>query len=156
LTLDRVGLVLGDALLDRLRRRVDEVIGLLEAEARDSTDDLDHLDLLGARAGEDDVEGGLLLRLGRLAAGGSAARRNRDRSGGRDAPLLLDLVLQLDQLEDGHAPELLEDGVNCRHLSLPPGIQSFHPRTPLRISRTRVSRAESASALATATMSPSA
>src|SRR3954451_5206062 len=52
------------------------------------------------------------------AAGGS---RCCNRSGGRDAPLLLDLVLQLDQLEDGHAPELLEDGVDCRHFR-PPGL----------------------------------
>ena len=130
LGLDRVGLLLRHTLLDRLRGRVDEVLGLLEAEAGDRADDLDDLDLLAARAGEDDVEGGLLLRLGRLAAGGCAARRNRDRSGGRDAPLLLDLVLQLDQLEDGHAPELLEDGVNCRHLSLPPLSQRC--LTPLR------------------------
>ena len=35
-----------------------------------------------------------------------------NRSGGGDAPLLFDLVLELDQLEDGHGPELLEDGVN--------------------------------------------
>src|SRR2546423_308728 len=133
LGLDRVGLLLRHTLLNRLRGRVDEVLGLLEAEAGDRADDLDDLDLLAARAGEDDVEGGLLLRLGRLAAGGSAARRDGDRSGGRDAPLLLDLVLQLDQLEDGHAPELLEDGVNCRHLSLPPGSLCSHRcLTPLR------------------------
>src|SRR3954453_10599266 len=56
LRLDRVGLVLGNALLDRLRRRVDEVLGLLQAQAGDRTDDLDHLDLLGPGAREDDVE----------------------------------------------------------------------------------------------------
>src|SRR5207248_2301945 len=61
LSLDRVGLLLVHALLDRLRRRVDEVLGLLESEAGDRTDDLDHLDLLCARTGEHDVEGGLLL-----------------------------------------------------------------------------------------------
>src|SRR5207253_10533900 len=43
LCLDRVGLVLGDALLDRLRSRVDEVLRLLEAETGDRADDLDHL-----------------------------------------------------------------------------------------------------------------
>ena len=40
---------------------VDEVLRLLQAEAGDRADDLDHLDLLLARAGEDDVERGLLL-----------------------------------------------------------------------------------------------
>ena len=37
LRLDRVGLVLGDAFLDRLRGRVDQVLRLLEAEAEAST-----------------------------------------------------------------------------------------------------------------------
>src|SRR5712691_9685039 len=60
LRLDRVGLLLSDALLDRLRRRVDEVLRLLQAETRDRTDDLDHLDLLTAGCGEDDVEVRLL------------------------------------------------------------------------------------------------
>src|SRR5262249_39979300 len=46
LRLDRVGLVLGHALFDRLRGRVDEVLRFLEAEPRDRADDLDHLDLL--------------------------------------------------------------------------------------------------------------
>src|SRR5581483_4410629 len=96
--------------------RVDEVLGLLEAEAGDRADDLDHLDLLCARAREDDVEGRLLLDRGCFAPGGRG--RDGDGSGGGDAPLLLDLVLQLDQLEDGHAPELLEDGVDCCHYSL--------------------------------------
>src|SRR5439155_20029286 len=49
-------------------------------------------------------------------AAGAGRRGDRDRSGGRDAPLLLDLVLQLDQLEDGHAPELLEHRVDGCHL----------------------------------------
>src|SRR5207247_1312508 len=62
LALDRVGLFLGEAFLDRVGCTVDEVLRLLEAEARDRADDLDHLDLLAAGLGEHDVEGGLLLR----------------------------------------------------------------------------------------------
>jgi hypothetical protein len=104
----------------------DQVLGLLEAEAGDGADDLDHLDLLGARVREDDVEGRLLLGGGTAVAGGCGGTGggDRDRSGGRDAPLLLDLVLQLDELEDRHAPELLEDRVNCCHRCFLLGCQS--------------------------------
>src|SRR5205823_7456992 len=87
LRLDRVGLVLGDALLDRLRSRVDEVLRLLEAETGDGADDLDHLDLLLAGAGKDDVECRLLLDLG--CTGCPAGSSDGNRSGGGDAPLLL-------------------------------------------------------------------
>src|SRR5689334_1644109 len=73
LRLDGVGLLLGDALLDRSGRAVDEVLGLLEAEAGDRAHDLDHLDLLRAGACEDDVERRLLLRLG--SRGATAATR---------------------------------------------------------------------------------
>src|SRR5207247_6863120 len=61
LRLDRVGLVLGDAFLDSLRSRVHEVLRLLQAQAGDRADDLDHLDLLLAGIREDDVERRLLL-----------------------------------------------------------------------------------------------
>src|SRR5919109_17664 len=86
LRLDLVGLFLRRAFLDRVRRAVDEVLGLLQAQARDRADDLDHLDLLVAGAGEHDVERGLLLRSRPVAAGSrSTARgRNRDRSGSAD------------------------------------------------------------------------
>src|SRR6516164_1908228 len=78
LRLDRVGLVLRDALLDGGGCAVDEVLGLLEAETGDRAHDLDHLDLLAARAREHDVERRLLLGLGR----GSTAFAGR--SGHRD------------------------------------------------------------------------
>src|SRR5438128_373024 len=42
------GLGLGHLLLDRLGRAVDEILGLLEAQARQLAHDLDHLDLLFA------------------------------------------------------------------------------------------------------------
>src|SRR5919106_5047003 len=88
LRLDRLGLVLGGALLDGARGTVHEVLRLLEAEAGDRADDLDHLDLLVAGGGEDDVEGVLLLLGRRAVAGGREDRRgNRDGRGGGDAPL---------------------------------------------------------------------
>src|SRR3989442_642812 len=62
LLLDRLGLGLRHGLLDGLRRPVDEVLGLLEAEPGDLAHDLDHLDLLVARAQEDDREVLLLCR----------------------------------------------------------------------------------------------
>ena len=46
LLLDVRGLVLGRALLDRDRRRLDHALGLLEAEARDRPHDLEDRDLL--------------------------------------------------------------------------------------------------------------
>src|SRR5437879_5785869 len=65
-----LGLGLGDLLLDRLRRAVDQVLGLLEAETRQLAHDLDDLDLLFAGGGEDHVELRLLLR-GRGPGAGS-------------------------------------------------------------------------------------
>src|SRR6266480_1275126 len=123
LGLDRVGLLLVHALLDGRRSAVDEVLRLLEAEAGDGAYDLDHLDLLLPCAGEYDVEGGLLLHRGAVACRSATRGGHGDGRRGGDAPLVLDLLLQLDQLEHRHAPELLEDGVNCRHRSLPPGFR---------------------------------
>src|SRR3954451_3429229 len=42
-------------------------------------------------------------------ASGAGGGRDRHRTRRRDPPLLLDLVLELDQLEHSHAPELLEN-----------------------------------------------
>ena len=65
---------LADAFLDGLRRALDEILGLLQAEARDGADLLDDLDLLVADGGEDDRELGLLLdRAAAAAAPGAAA-----------------------------------------------------------------------------------
>ena len=66
---------LGDLLLHGLGRAVHEILGLLEAEPGQLAHDLDHLDLLVARRGEDDVELRLLLR----RRGRAAARRRRRR-----------------------------------------------------------------------------
>ena len=69
LGLGGLGGVLVGLLEDRLGGAVDEVLGLLEAQAGELADGLDDLDLLGAGAGEDDVELVLLL----LGGGGSTA-----------------------------------------------------------------------------------
>src|SRR6185436_5335108 len=71
LGLELVGLFAVDALLDGLRGLVDERLGLLEAEAGRSADDLDDLDLLVAGAREDDVDRrGLVVPAGVAAAAG--------------------------------------------------------------------------------------
>src|SRR5512143_2347629 len=61
LLLDRGRLLLGDALLHDLGGTVHEVLGLLQAQAGDLAHDLDHVDLLVARAHEVDRELRLLL-----------------------------------------------------------------------------------------------
>src|SRR3954449_4520984 len=81
LALELVGFLALDALLDGLRRLVDERLGLLEAEAGGGPDDLDHLDLLVAGAGEHHVDRrGLLLggcTVAATATGGRSGRRPR-------------------------------------------------------------------------------
>ena len=70
-----LGVVLADPLEHRLRCAVDQVLGLLQAEAGERADLLDHLDLLVAGRGQDDVELDLLL------VGGSRRHRLRRRPG---------------------------------------------------------------------------
>src|SRR6185503_6851641 len=77
LGLERLGLLLGDTLLDGGRRPVREILRLLEAEVRDRADDLDHLDLLVAGVREDDIELGLLLARGSAVAAPSRSRAGR-------------------------------------------------------------------------------
>ena len=93
-----------DLLEDRLGGRVDEVLGLLEAEARERTDLLDDLDLLVAGAGEDDVELVLLfLGCGSVTTRGTTGgccNCNRSRCG--NAELLLERLHELRELE--HRP----------------------------------------------------
>ena len=68
-----VGVFLRDTLEHGLRRALDEVLGFLEAEAREAAHLLDDLDLLVAGVGEDDVEARLLLGLLATTAGAPGA-----------------------------------------------------------------------------------
>src|SRR4051812_27083780 len=110
LSLELVGLVALDAFLDRLRRLVDEGLRLLQAEAGGGAHDLDHLDLLVARAGEDHVDGrGSLLGAGTVTS--RSARGGRGRGGDRrrrHAELLLERLDALGQLEHRDALELVD------------------------------------------------
>src|SRR6266581_2711681 len=80
LRLRLVGGFLVRVLENCLRRGLDEVLRLLEAQAGELTYDLDDLDLLATVGVEDDVERVLLL-LDRRCRGGAAAtgRRNGNR-----------------------------------------------------------------------------
>src|SRR5919204_1058816 len=128
LRLDLVGLFLGRALLDRVGSAVDQVLGLLQAQAGDRANDLDHLDLLVAGVGEHDVEGGLLLRRRCAVAArrGRARGRHRNGSGGGDAPRLLELVLELDELKNACLAPLLDFfvDVDCCHYDSSPSVAS--------------------------------
>ena len=77
LGLGLLGVLLRHLLEHRLRCRVDEVLRLFQAKARERTDLLDDLDLLVASGGEDDVE--LVLLLGGSLAAAAAAGRSEPR-----------------------------------------------------------------------------
>ena len=68
---DLLGLVLGDAFLEVLRSAIDEFLGFLQAQAGQSTDNLDDSDLVVAEAREVDVELGLLLSSSSASSGGA-------------------------------------------------------------------------------------
>src|SRR6185437_5072871 len=115
------GLVRGllvDPLQERLGRRVDQVLGLLEAEAGQAADFLDDLDLLVASALQDDVELILLLGWGRVASGaGRGGGGGRDGRGGLDVKCVLELLHELGELQEGHLLERVEQivGAELRH-----------------------------------------
>jgi hypothetical protein len=87
---------------------LDEVLGFLQAERGHFANDLDDLDLLGARFLEDDVELGLLLDGGRSCSATRRRRSARRGHDGRDAKLRLEGLDKLRQLEDGHVADGVE------------------------------------------------
>src|SRR5207248_11327682 len=102
--------VLVGLLQDRLRRGLDQVLGLLQAQTGQLADDLDDLDLLATVALEDDVE--LVLLLLRLGGGGATGRTgggDRHRSGGLDVEGLLELLHELGELDQRHLLERLKE-----------------------------------------------
>ena len=68
---DLFGFVLGRAFFDSLAASFDQFLGFLEAQRRDRTDFLDHVDLLVASVDQDDVE--LILFFSRFTAGVAAS-----------------------------------------------------------------------------------
>src|SRR5215218_1542921 len=119
LRLGLVGLLPGDLLEHGLRRGVDQVLGLLEAEAGEGADLLDDLDLLVAGALQHDVELGLLLgRLGRGPVPGHGRPGGHGHGGGGGhVEGLLELLHELRQLQEGHLLEGVQEvvGGQLRH-----------------------------------------
>src|SRR6266536_4662502 len=115
----RLGLLFRNPLQDGLRGAVLQVLGLLQAQARERANLLDHLDLLLPGRLKDHVELGLLLDLlgGRRA---TAGRRGAYGHGGRglDPELLLDLLGQIGRLDDRELLDRVQDVVHgkLRHV----------------------------------------
>src|ERR1700712_5834325 len=103
-----LGGFLGGLLEDGLRCSVDQVLGFLQAEARNKlADGLDDLDLLLAGGLEDDVE--FVLLLDDLGGGGRTGRAGLgDRSGGGDAEGVFELLHELGEFDEGELLEGLE------------------------------------------------
>src|SRR5437588_9143349 len=129
LSLDRLGFLLGDLLLDRLGGAVDQVLGLLQTEPGQFAHHLDHLDLLVADRFEDGIELRLLLD-GRRARSTptrsrpAAGRGHHHGSGGADAELLFERLHQLGQVHRGQGADLIDNLVyrrlRCHRSSLQP------------------------------------
>ncbi|CDX42910.1 hypothetical protein MPLSOD_470010 [Mesorhizobium sp. SOD10] len=119
LSLELVGVGLGNAFLDRLRSRFDQVLGFLEAKAGDGADFLDDVDLLGAGIGENNVEFRLLFSRSSGSGSTTATGGNSHRSGGRNAPLLFQELRQLGRLEDGQLRKVVYDLREISHFDIP-------------------------------------
>src|SRR2546427_6514184 len=117
LGLGLVGVFLVGLLQDRLRRRLDQVLGLLKAQAGQLADHLDDLDLLAAVTFEDDVELVLLLRGLLGGRGAHRAGRDGDRGGRLDVEGVLELLHELGELDQRHLLERVEEfvGAELRH-----------------------------------------
>src|SRR5229473_1413287 len=85
-------------------RALDEILGFLEAKARDGTDFLDDFNLLLARGQEDDRELGLFFN---RSSGGSGRTSHRDGGGGGHAPLFFKQLCELGSFQHGEAREVV-------------------------------------------------
>src|SRR3569833_2482128 len=88
LLLDRLGLVLGRALLQWLGRAIDQVLGFLQAERSDFADSLDGVDFVRAGILEDDLKLGLFLSCRSRCRAAAAGHHDRCRRRCRDAEAL--------------------------------------------------------------------
>src|SRR3954454_313991 len=152
-----VGGLLVGLLQDGLRCAVDQVLGLLEAQAGELAHDLDDLDLLVAGRLEDDVEL-VLLRAGLVTATAAAGGRGgRSGHGGRsgDAEGLLELLHEVADLDQRLLLQRLDDlviGQGCHVFSLSQLVDVASPATSV----SGATSVASATAWAVAPSSPAA
>src|SRR5436305_8966383 len=118
LLLDLLGLFLVDAFLDGLGSALDQRLRLAEAKAGDRADFLDHVDLLAAVAGQDHVELGLLFGRSSSRCAAASSRSSRNRSRGRDAPLLFERLGKVRRLENSQFGKLVDQLGDVSHLIL--------------------------------------
>src|SRR4029078_6929136 len=137
LLLDRLGVGLRHAFLDRLRGAVDEVLGLLDAEVRHLTPRLDDADLVRAGVGQDDGDLRLLGHRRGAAASGRHRRARRRGDPRLDAPFFFQLRLQRRHVHHGHPGEGV-DILFFRHIG--------HVKRSLGSLFTRTSKVESVAA----------
>src|SRR6266481_7709205 len=115
LLLDGRGLVLVHAFLDGLGCAIHEVLGFLQAQARDFADRLDDVNLVAANVGEHDGEFRLLFRRCRAARRRAAARRhNRGRRRGY-AEGFFHFLHQVRRFEQRQALDFFQDRFDFRH-----------------------------------------
>ena len=114
---DLLGLVLGDAFLEVLRSAIDEFLGFLQAQAGQSTDNLDDSNLVGASSLQNDVELSLLFLSGSSTGSGSS-----DSSGsGGNTEFLFQSMNQVSQLKNGEGLNFFDHssnlfGCHCSYL----------------------------------------
>src|SRR6516164_1077855 len=116
LRLDLGRVVLADAFLHILRCAFDQVLGLFQAEASNGADLLDDFDLFLPSTGENDRKLGLFFGSRRSRrAGASGARGNRDRGGGRYAPLLFEKLGEFRRLQHREAGKIAHYFLQISH-----------------------------------------
>ena len=112
---DLLGIFLGNGFLQGLRAVVDDLLGFLQAQAGQSTDDLDDSDLVRAAFLQDDVELGLLFS--GLSSTGSGSSNSGSGSG--DTEGLFKSMDKLRQLEDGQTLNFFDQGSDfLRHYKI--------------------------------------
>ena len=109
---------LGNSFLNMLRSAFNEVLSFLQAEAGDSADFLDDVDLVGASVNQDNVELGLFF-FRSSSSSTAASSSNCYRSSSRNAPLLFEQLGKLSSFQNGQRGEVFYDLCEISPFSVP-------------------------------------
>src|SRR4030042_1441979 len=118
--------VFRNTLLHRLGNTLNKVLCFFQPQPGQFSDNLDHLDLLVAEAGQNQIEFRLLLcRSSFRARSGSRHGHgtHRHRHRGLDPELLLKRLYEVSGLEQSESANLFSDSLNICHLGNPPSIR---------------------------------